>query len=695
MDVHYPHTMSPSELPYSPPQSAQQQSQQQQSQQQPQPQQHRQRQPPPTWPSGTHLLPTHAPSYPSTPSTPSLGDPPPYGGYFQAPGQALPENIMERSTLSLNLSSLSVTSPTNLSPINPSPLTSTATSGVSPITPLSPSQGPNGHHTPFGAHHHAQFHQHQQSQAQGGQPPTGPASQFSFAPPDNQGGIRFDSDHNDLSARRVGLSSRSSSSSDKSVPRKRSFTAGTSLPTNMEERMFDALGQPMDIHTPASYDEVEMGYPSSLDPNGSPIDEATSDEQDDHLKPLDSHMTSPSSHVSSSLQTNGSMNVIGKPIGTNNFVTKLYQMINDPKSAHFISWTELGTSFVVSNVGEFSRTILGSHFKHNNFSSFVRQLNMYGFHKINRTPRAQRTSTDAQTWEFSHHKFLRARPDLLEEIKRKALEPDPSIKHRVELPGEVAAQLAQMREDNRRVATALAMEKAKTERLTMLTKALYDAFEKNFPGWLPTPFPADLADPDENPNIYVTHPTTIAISSHTPFPASALSSAASLHSLSPGSSPTTTDFPTTAHMHPHPHTLSRQPSFPHTHSHPPYGTSPSPVPMDFEDAQGRKRQRTAVLPPPLSSSGTNGVSPTSTVATDGTKQRLARARSDSAPLGYNNFGSSWTATRPRSGSGLAVRAPRREEMVVPSIGSVARAVAVAAPILPPMGSLAAAVTPGP
>ena len=75
------------------------------------------------------------------------------------------------------------------------------------------------------------------------------------------------------------------------------------------------------------------------------------------------------------------------------------------------------------------------------------------------TPRAQRTSTDAQTWEFSHHKFLRGRPDLLDEIKRKALEPDPSVKHRVELPGEVAAQLGAMREQHRRVVKALEEER--------------------------------------------------------------------------------------------------------------------------------------------------------------------------------------------------------------------------------------------
>lgn len=82
---------------------------------------------------------------------------------------------------------------------------------------------------------------------------------------------------------------------------------------------------------------------------------------------------------------------MGKPAGINDFVTKLYAMINDP-SLPSISWTESGTSFVVSNVREFSRNALISHFKHNNFSNFVRQLKMYGFRKINHTPRAQPTS---------------------------------------------------------------------------------------------------------------------------------------------------------------------------------------------------------------------------------------------------------------------------------------------------------------
>jgi hypothetical protein len=47
---------------------------------------------------------------------------------------------------------------------------------------------------------------------------------------------------------------------------------------------------------------------------------------------------------------------------------------------------------------------------------------MYGFHKVNKTPRGQRGALDNQIWEFNHPKFMKGRPDLLEQIKRKAIE---------------------------------------------------------------------------------------------------------------------------------------------------------------------------------------------------------------------------------------------------------------------------------
>ncbi|KAI9250002.1 HSF-type DNA-binding-domain-containing protein [Sporodiniella umbellata] len=113
-----------------------------------------------------------------------------------------------------------------------------------------------------------------------------------------------------------------------------------------------------------------------------------------------------------------------KPSHTNTFVHKLYNMVVDTHYQHLISWSYPGTSFIVCNLLEFSKDVLPKHFKHNNFSSFVRQLNMYGFHKVNKSPRGHRTLAENQIWEFSHQQFLRNRPDLLDEIKRKTLEPE-------------------------------------------------------------------------------------------------------------------------------------------------------------------------------------------------------------------------------------------------------------------------------
>jgi hypothetical protein len=53
------------------------------------------------------------------------------------------------------------------------------------------------------------------------------------------------------------------------------------------------------------------------------------------------------------------------------------RMVSDEKYQGLISWNSSGTSFYISRVTEFAATVLPLHFKHNNFSSFVRQLNMF------------------------------------------------------------------------------------------------------------------------------------------------------------------------------------------------------------------------------------------------------------------------------------------------------------------------------
>lgn len=101
------------------------------------------------------------------------------------------------------------------------------------------------------------------------------------------------------------------------------------------------------------------------------------------------------------------------------FIHKLYNMLEDANIQHLISWSPSNESFVVSPTSEFSK-VLSQYFKHTNVSSFVRQLNMYGFHKVNDV--FHNGSPDAALWEFKHGNGNFKRGDLvgLREIKRRA-----------------------------------------------------------------------------------------------------------------------------------------------------------------------------------------------------------------------------------------------------------------------------------
>ncbi|KDR69299.1 hypothetical protein GALMADRAFT_77741 [Galerina marginata CBS 339.88] len=108
------------------------------------------------------------------------------------------------------------------------------------------------------------------------------------------------------------------------------------------------------------------------------------------------------------------------------FLQKLYEMVNDPNNAELIRWSDAGDSFFVLDHERFAHEVLGRWFKHRNFSSFVRQLNMYGFHKI---PHLQqgvlKSDTDTEFWNFAHANFHRGQPDLLCLIQRKKQIPQP------------------------------------------------------------------------------------------------------------------------------------------------------------------------------------------------------------------------------------------------------------------------------
>jgi len=102
------------------------------------------------------------------------------------------------------------------------------------------------------------------------------------------------------------------------------------------------------------------------------------------------------------------------------FLEKTFNMIDTCNPA-IASWSRDGKVFIVKNVELFASRVIPQFFKHNNFASFVRQLNFYRFRKVKANPIKISTLEDlikSKYWCFHHKSFQQGRHDLLVHIKK-------------------------------------------------------------------------------------------------------------------------------------------------------------------------------------------------------------------------------------------------------------------------------------
>ncbi|KAG9263212.1 heat shock factor protein 1-like isoform X1 [Astyanax mexicanus] len=122
------------------------------------------------------------------------------------------------------------------------------------------------------------------------------------------------------------------------------------------------------------------------------------------------------------------------------FLTKLWTLVDDSCTNELVCWSEEGCSFIVLDEQRFSKEVLPLYYKHCNMTSFIRQLNMYGFHKVVPLDSGLlKEDGRGDSVEFQHEHFRKDQPHLLTLIHRKV-----SVSRGVDDAGQISQILVEI-----------------------------------------------------------------------------------------------------------------------------------------------------------------------------------------------------------------------------------------------------------
>ena len=107
------------------------------------------------------------------------------------------------------------------------------------------------------------------------------------------------------------------------------------------------------------------------------------------------------------------------PTETPAFLFKLWKVLEAAEYSKYISWSKNGNSFIIFDQNLFSQVVLPKFFKHSHFTSFVRQLNMYGFRKLTNLTLSY-VQPGQEPMEFHHPQFIQGHAEMLGFVKRKS-----------------------------------------------------------------------------------------------------------------------------------------------------------------------------------------------------------------------------------------------------------------------------------